>query len=372
MAEAESPTTDGHDACLQDRALVSVATNIAIAPFWLLPFTVLVAALTSGENNLARLEWWIGAALVATVLLTVGTGAYRRSAAASSSANQVLTPRWIVALLRTGLISMGVVFGMTTWVASPSSVEMVMLFAVFPTTASAIAAMLTVGRRDMFASLLVPMASLSSFTLATSADIRLRGLAVLWVFYTAALTVIHSTLSKTARTAIALQKTSEDLLAEIERDQIQLTETNAQLAISIEQLTHQATHDALTGLLNRRGMFEALEGLIGEEASEPVGVLFLDLDRFKSVNDTLGHRGGDHFLRIVSDRIERCITTNGVAGRIGGDEFVIVLPGASEQATVAVAHRLEGVLGQPVHAEGRELPSSVSIGSPMHRRTARP
>ena len=273
-----------------------------------------------------------------------------------------------MALLRTGLISMGVVFGMTTWVASPSSVEMVMLFAVFPTTASAIAAMLTAGRRDMFASLLVPMALLSSFTLATSADIRLRGLAVLWVFYTAALTVIHSTLSKTVRTAIALQKTSEELLAEIERDQIQLTETNAQLAISIEQLTHQATHDALTGLLNRRGMFEALEGLIGEESTEPVGVLFLDLDRFKSVNDTLGHRGGDHFLRIVSDRIERCIT-NGVAGRIGGDEFVVALPGASEQATVAVAHQLQGVLGQAIHAAGRELPSSVSIGiahAPTH------
>jgi diguanylate cyclase (GGDEF)-like protein len=98
-------------------------------------------------------------------------------------------------------------------------------------------------------------------------------------------------------------------------------------------------------------------------------VLFLDLDRFKAINDTLGHRGGDNFLRIVSDRIERCIKATGLAGRIGGDEFVVALPGADEQTTVAIAHQLQGLLGQAIHASGRELPSSVSIGiahAPTH------
>ncbi len=370
MAEAESPTRDDHGACLQERALVPVVTNIAIAPFWLLPFTVLVSILTKSENDLTRLNWWMAAAVLSTALITAGVAAYRHWARnAKPMSERVKTPGWIVALLRAGLLVMGVMFGMTTWVATSSSVEMVMLFAVFPTTASAIAAMLTAGRRDMFASLLAPMALLSAYTLSTSADIRLRGLAVLWLFYTAALTVIHATLTKTVRTAIALQKTSEDLLAEIERDQVKLTETNTQLAISIEQLTFQATHDALTGLLNRRGMFETLEIMVGESESLPVGVLFLDLDRFKAINDTLGHRGGDHFLRIVSDRIERCIKSKGVAGRIGGDEFVVALPGFNEQSTVAVAHQLQGILGQAIHAAGRELPSSVSIGishAPTH------
>ncbi len=370
MAEAESPTVVDQDACLRERALAPVVANTAIAPFWLLPFTVLVSVLTKGDNDMARLQAWIGAAMLSTCLLVAGVTTYRRHTRVSTErATGGSMPRWIVGLLRIGLGSMGVVFGMTTWVASPASIEMVMLFAVFPTTASAIAAMLTAGRRDMFVSLLVPMAVMSAFTLATSHDLRLRGLAFLWVFYSAALTVIHSTLSKTVRTAILLQKTSEDLLAEIERDQAKLTETNAQLAVSIEQLTHQATHDALTGLLNRRGMFEALESLIAETSTEPVGVLFLDLDRFKSVNDALGHRGGDHFLRIVSDRIDRCIKANGVAGRIGGDEFVVALPGADERTTVAVAHQLQGVLSQAIHAAGRELPSSVSIGiahAPTH------
>jgi diguanylate cyclase (GGDEF)-like protein len=371
VAEAEAPTREDHGSCLQERALVPVVTNIAIAPFWLLPFTVLVSILTKSENDLFRLKWWMATASLSTVLIIAGVAAFRHSARTSKATESegVATPGWIIALLRTGLVVMGLVFGMTTWVATSSSVEMVMLFAVFPTTASAIAAMLTAGRRDMFASLLGPMALLSGYTLSTSADIRLRGLAVLWLFYSAALTVIHATLTKTVRTAIALQKTSEDLLAEIERDQVQLTETNAQLAISIEQLTHQATHDALTGLLNRRGMFETLETLVGDSETTPVGVLFLDLDRFKSVNDTLGHRGGDYFLRIVSDRIERCIKSKGVAGRIGGDEFVVALPDFNEQATVAVAHQLQGILSQAIHASGRELPSSVSVGiahAPTH------
>ncbi|MEO8266242.1 MAG: EAL domain-containing protein [Ilumatobacteraceae bacterium] len=371
MAEAESPTRDEQQACLRERALVAVTANIAIVPFWLIPFTVLASVLTRAENNAGRLKWWIGAAVLATILIVAGLTTFRRHTRdAGERPSNAPTPRWIVLLMRLGLVGMGVVFGMSTWVASTAPVEMVMLFAVFPTTASAMAAMLTVGRRDMFASLLVPMTGLSTVTLATSPDIRLRSMALLWLFYSAALTVVHTTLSRTARTAILLQKTSEDLLAEIERDQVQLTETNAQLAISIEQLTHQATHDALTGLLNRRGMFETLEALVGEAATtEPVGVLFLDLDRFKAVNDTIGHRGGDHFLRIVADRIERCIKAKGVAGRIGGDEFVVALPGADEDTTVVVAHQLLGVLGQAIHAAGRELPSSVSIGiahAPTH------
>jgi diguanylate cyclase (GGDEF)-like protein len=370
VAEAESPTTEDREACLNERALVPVVTNTAIGPFWLIPFTVLVSVLTKGAIDGARLQLWIGASAVSTLVIVTAVAAFRHhSARSAAGAVERPTPRWIVALLRAGLLSMGAVFGMSIWVADSASNEMVMLFAVFPTTAAAIAAMLTAGRRDMFACLLVPLASMAAFTLMTSTDIRMRGMAALWVFYSAALTVIHSTLSKTVHTAILLQKTSEELLAEIERDQVQLTETNGQLALSIEQLTHQATHDALTGLLNRRGMFESLDALIGETATQPVGVLFLDLDRFKAINDTLGHRGGDHFLRIVSDRIERCIKAAGVAGRIGGDEFVVALPGADEQTTVAVAHQLQGLLGQAIHAAGRELPSSVSIGiahAPTH------
>ncbi len=366
MAEAESPTKDELEAYVRERALGPVVANATIGPFWLIPFTVLVSLLTRDEIDLTRLKWWIGSAVVATVIIAASVVAYRHRGEGPTS-------RWIMLLLLAGHVGDGTGVRHLDMGGQLGSTEMVMLFAVFPTTASAIGAMLTAGRRDMFACLLAPIAGISAFTLATSPDLQLRGLALLWVFYVASLIVIHSTLSKTARTAILLQKTSEDLLAEIELDQIKLTETNAQLATSIEQLTYQATHDALTGLLNRRGVFETLEALIGDGAEQqPVGVLFLDLDRFKAVNDTLGHRGGDHFLSIVADRIERCIKPTGFAGRIGGDEFVVALPGADEQTTVAVAHQLQGILGQAIHAAGRELPSSVSIGiahAPTHGRS---
>ena len=358
-----APRTDGHEASLRERALGSVVTNLAIAPFWLIPFTALMSVLTKDANDPTRLQIWIGSALLSTIVIGIAVAAYRRQPAGP-------TPRGIVTLLRAGMFSMGTVFGMSAWVAGTAPIEMVMLFAVFPTTASAIAAMLTAGRRDLYISVLAPMATLSALTLATSADTRLRGLALLWVFYAAALTCIHARLTKTARTAIQMQKRSEDLLAEIADDQAQLTATNAQLASTIEQLTHQATHDALTGLLNRRGVFETMEALVNLATSEqPVGILFLDLDRFKAINDTLGHRGGDHFLRIVADRIDRCIKTDGIAGRIGGDEFVIALPGADERKTAGVAQQLQNALGNAVHAAGRELPSSVSIGiahAPTH------
>jgi hypothetical protein len=136
VAQAESPTRDGKD-CLQERALAPVVANMAIAPFWLLPFTVLVSTLTKGENDILRLQWWMAAAAIATALITAGVASYRHQLRVSKGAP---TPRSIVTLLRVGLASMGVLFGMTTWVASSGSVEMVMLFAVFPTTAGAIAA----------------------------------------------------------------------------------------------------------------------------------------------------------------------------------------------------------------------------------------
>jgi diguanylate cyclase (GGDEF)-like protein len=359
VIEAESPATTESCASLSERALGPVVTNLAIGPYFLVPFTVLVGALTRHDIDVQRLRWWVASSVLASVMIGVAVAMHRRSTITP-------TPHRIVFALRAAMFSMGVVFGLTTWVATSASTEMVTLLMLFPTTVSALGAMLTTGRRDLYLSVLVPMAAMSVFTLAFGPDNSLRGLSLLWLFYATALLVIHSTLSTTTMRALRLQTTTETLLAEVERDQVKLTESNERLADTIEQLTHHATHDALTGLLNRRGMFEELEAVIGHQ---PVGVLFVDLDRFKAVNDTVGHRGGDHFLRIVADRIARCIAAKGFAGRIGGDEFIVALPGADESTTLAVAHQLNGILGQAVHAGGRVLPSSASIGfahSPTH------
>jgi diguanylate cyclase (GGDEF)-like protein len=362
VGKAESPTMTSDGEGLRDRALTSVVANLSIAPFFLVPFTLLIGAVLRAEIDVSRFAGWALVATLSSTLIALSVSAHRNGSGPTSAA--------LVFALRASLFSMGVVFGLTTWVTTSESVELITILSIFPISASGIAAMLTAGRRDMYLSMLLPMALGSMLTLATANDDRLRGMSFAWIFYVIAVSVIHRTLSKTALTALELQHTSDRLLATVERDQVMLTATNAQLATSIEQLTHQATHDALTGLLNRRGMFEALEGLIHAPADRrPAGVLFLDLDRFKAINDTLGHRGGDHFLRIVADRISRCIAAHGFAGRIGGDEFVVALPGADEQMGRDIADQLKTALGQAVLAAGREIPSSVSIGvahAPTH------
>lgn len=364
MAEAAAtPTRGEHDASLHERALKTAVANLAVAPFWLVPFTVLFSLLTKDQNDSLRLQLWVTVSVVATVIVAGALGAYRRLESPA-------TPTWVVNLLRVALCSIGVLFGMSAWVAGRATVELTMLFAIFPMTVAAVASTLTAGRRDMFASVTIPISLLSIVTLSVDSDYRLRWLSVLWIFYTATLTWFFGNFSKTVRTAIVMQKTSEELLDEIASDQTQLSAANSELARTIEQLTYQATHDTLTGLLNRRGVLEVVETMIVEATPlRPVGILFLDLDRFKAVNDALGHRGGDHYLRIVADRIGRCVKPTGVAGRLGGDEFIVALPGADELTTVDVANQLQNVLSQGIHAEGRELPSSVSIGiahAPAH------
>ena len=113
---------------------------------------------------------------------------------------------------------------------------------------------------------------------------------------------------------------------------------NAQL---YEHLRRQVLHDPLTGLLNHRAVFERLEAELAEASVGclPLSVIVLDLDDFKSVNDREGHLAGDRLLRRVAETLREALGETDAAGRIGGDEFVLLLPGMGGEA-VAVAERL--------------------------------
>jgi diguanylate cyclase (GGDEF)-like protein/PAS domain S-box-containing protein len=128
------------------------------------------------------------------------------------------------------------------------------------------------------------------------------------------------------------------------------------------KLAHQASHDMLTGLPNR----SELLGLMGAAfaAQEPLALLFIDLDRFKWVNDSLGHEAGDLLLVEVSDRLRRVLRPGDVVARLGGDEFVVLAHGVREVATaVALADRVAEALRRPVQLPGeRESYASASIG----------
>ena len=117
-------------------------------------------------------------------------------------------------------------------------------------------------------------------------------------------------------------------------------------------LTRLSRLDALTGCLNRRGLAEALDTELArsEREREPLGLLMLDLDGFKAVNDTLGHAAGDELLQWTASAIEGVIRPGDCAARLGGDEFAIVLPGARLELAEDVATRIRQALAERVRA----------------------
>jgi diguanylate cyclase (GGDEF)-like protein/PAS domain S-box-containing protein len=137
-----------------------------------------------------------------------------------------------------------------------------------------------------------------------------------------------------------------------------------------DELTHQATHDRLTGLPNRAQFNQRLENLLsGGQPLRPFALLYLDLDRFKPVNDTLGHEAGDHVLIVVSERLQAVAGPGGFVSRLGGDEFAILLDGADENRAGRVADAILSVARAPIAIGTRLAQIDASIGIAIADRT---
>ncbi len=135
------------------------------------------------------------------------------------------------------------------------------------------------------------------------------------------------------------------------------------------RIAHQATHDRLTGLPNRYLLQDRIEQAIRQAARDKtmVGMLFIDLDRLKHVNDTLGHQAGDQMIRILAQRLRRCLRNVDTVARIGGDEFVLLLPGLLSADSLAHAKRrvLEATEA-PCRIDGRSVACSCSVGVSLY------
>jgi diguanylate cyclase (GGDEF)-like protein len=130
------------------------------------------------------------------------------------------------------------------------------------------------------------------------------------------------------------------------------------------QIAHMAHHDALTGLPNRTLLRERLDAaLVHAERGQRIAVLYLDLDHFKSINDTLGHGIGDELLKEVSARLCACVRETDTIARLGGDEFAVIQTEIVSPSDVAgLAARIRDALAMPYDLDGHQVPADVSIG----------
>src|SRR5690606_32484255 len=153
----------------------------------------------------------------------------------------------------------------------------------------------------------------------------------------------------------------------------ELAEANSKLMAQIgerlraeQRLTYQATHDGLTGLPNRPHLLERLSAAIDRARhgdGQEFAVLFLDLDRFKLVNRSIGHAAGDELLVEVARRITSMVRSNDVVSRLGGDEFAVLIEYTDGlDSARELAQRILSVLGRPMWVAGRELFPSASLG----------
>ncbi len=128
------------------------------------------------------------------------------------------------------------------------------------------------------------------------------------------------------------------------------------------RIARLAYYDGLTGLPNRAKLREEMEAAFDKATAPQASLLFIDIDHFKDVNDTLGHSVGDSFLKEIARRIRGVVWDIDIISRHGGDEFVIVLAGADEPRAARVAEALLEAISEPVRLDGVNLPASASIG----------
>jgi diguanylate cyclase (GGDEF)-like protein len=280
------------------------------------------------------------------------------------------------------LASIALVWGASPFVLEHSMVDVGSHTAalLFPLAVSVLLAVMTSPVRRLFAATLPFVLAPLVLWLLLSNDRLLHRMSLAAAGFGLLLVLLFRTVHRMMRGTVELGLRNEILLTALERDRAEVRQSNDLLGQANERLRHQALHDPLTGLLNRRGLLEQLEQDLtaAEIAGESLILMFCDLDRFKVINDSLGHAAGDQLLAIVSARLSDAFSTPHVLARLGGDEFVVVcVPSRNEDPVIAARRycdRVRSTIGDLVDIEDHQLVVTASIGvaiSPDHGTTSR-
>lgn len=177
------------------------------------------------------------------------------------------------------------------------------------------------------------------------------------------------TLRAGAQECLSKRDTPPEALARALSFAIERQRRLATLEAARSEAAHRATHDPLTGLANRELFLDQLERALafGARYSRKTGLLFVDLDGFKAINDTMGHAVGDVLLKAVASRLLQCVRRSDAVARLGGDEFVVLLPDVTSRRDIAfVRDTILECLLRPVDiGSGKTLVSEASVGSAM-------
>ncbi|MCY1667074.1 putative bifunctional diguanylate cyclase/phosphodiesterase [Rhizobium sp. SL86] len=202
-------------------------------------------------------------------------------------------------------------------------------------------------------------------------------IALLGVVFTLAMLVVHRNNHQVLAKSLMLRFANQDLVLNLQAEQQALAELNATLEARVSQRTTElktlAEHDALTDVLNRTGLLrwcEQRKDQLGHD--DAFAAIFIDLDRFKQINDGLGHTFGDRVLAETAGRLSDGVAPDAALCRWGGDEFVIVLSGPQDSLhdkTIALAEHIRSLVEQPMEIAGHDLSISFSAGIAFAIRT---
>ncbi len=351
MERGPQPATGSHDKLREQQ--VAMSRKLALRGYWATPIAApFVAMLLRRYAELNVLLSWCAITILSGIFAVVFI----------SRVQPRLFPNKLWPFTVPALVS-GVAWGILPWMADTPDPIGVMIIIVTVVSVGSVGCVINGSNRLGFQAITVAVLSLGCTYLAISPDPRLRDLSPYTALLYVLLVGVHGEVHSGMMTALLANLRSEGLVEELRRERHRIEATNDALTSANARLMHRTAHDPLTGLLNRVGLSEQLSAL--NDTARPgsgIAVVFIDLDGFKLINDSLGHAFGDLLLRSVA---ERCLGLGRHAAfaRLGGDEFCAVYAGVPDMRVArAEAEQLRAVIDQPLVLEGREVTVTASLG----------
>ncbi len=309
--------------------------------------------------------WFAGVLFLNLVRLALGRGV---------SAENIRRAEMATATRYRRTYAIGLYASAMLWLAPLSSVGHDSVASIY--TLAIIFSALAAGGTGIMAALLREGRTYIAIMLGPASIMMFRGfedgtvLMALGLVFLAVMLVVHDRNHKVTRRALELSIEKRRLVEELQSVNASLED---KIATRTMQLANAANSDDLTGLANRRGLIEWMERHLDPDDAREASALFLDLDRFKQINDAMGHSVGDQVLKVASQRMLTCVPEGAVLARWGGDEFVIVLPqSANVRATARdVSARLIESIAQPILIDDHAMSIGLSVGASFYPTDAR-